>query len=229
MNIFECENIYKSFGEGEAKVNAINGINFTVADGECVVVMGESGTGKTTFLNLLSALLAVDQGKIIYKNRDISKLNDDERTVLRKNSFGFVFQFFELVPNLTVEENIVLPLYIQGRKKEKEYYYELLSRLKIGNLCDRFPNTLSGGQQQRVAIARAFITKPDCIFADEPTGNLDFNNKQIICELFWELQRMYKHTLIIATHDEEMKEIADRRIILQDGKIIKDEKLENGE
>ena len=184
MHTFECENIYKSFGEGEAKVNAINGINFSVTGGECIVVMGESGTGKTTFLNLLSALLAVDKGKIIYKNCDISKLNDDERTVLRKKSFGFVFQFFELVPNLTVEENIALPLYIQGRKKEKEYYYELLDKLKIGNLRDRFPNTLSGGQQQRVAIARAFITKPDCIFADEPTGNLDFNNKQVIRKLF---------------------------------------------
>lgn len=229
MHIFECEKIYKSFGKGEAKVNAINGINFSVADGECVVVMGESGTGKTTFLNLLSALMTVDQGKIIYRNCDISNLNDDERTVLRKNSFGFVFQFFELVPNLTVEENIVLPLYIQGRKKEKEYYYELLNKLKIGNLCDRFPNTLSGGQQQRVAIARAFITKPDCIFADEPTGNLDFNNKQVIRGLFLELQKIYKHTLIIATHDTEMKEIANRRIILQDGKIIKDEKLENRE
>ena len=227
MTVFECEKIYKSFGEGEAKINAVAGISTTIEEGECVLVMGESGTGKTTFLNLLGGLSVVDSGRIIYRNRDISKLNDNERTTLRKEAFGYVFQFFELVPSLTVEENICLPLYIQGKKQEKEYYYELLEQLKVRNLCGRFPDTLSGGQQQRVAIARAFITKPDCIFADEPTGNLDFKNKQMTRELFAELQKIYKHTLIIATHDEEMKEIANRRIVLQDGKIVGDERLGN--
>ena len=219
MNIFNCKNIYKYYGKENAVVKAIDGINLNIEEQDSIVLLGESGTGKTTLLNILSGVDTIDKGIIQYRGKEISNLGEDQRTKLRQKSFGYIFQFFELVSTLTVEENICLPLFIQGKKREMSYFKILVEKLGIEQLLKKYPFQLSGGQQQRVAIARALVGKPDCIFADEPTGNLDSKNKYKIMELLQELKTVYPYTLLMATHDEEVATIANRRIYLKDGKI----------
>lgn len=229
MHIFNCKNIYKYYGKENAVVKAIDGINLNIEEQDSIVLLGESGTGKTTLLNILSGVDTIDKGIIQYRGKEISNLGEDQRTKLRQKSFGYIFQFFELVSTLTVEENICLPLFIQGKKREMSYFKILVEKLGIEQLLKKYPFQLSGGQQQRVAIARALVAKPDCIFADEPTGNLDSKNKYKIMELLQELKTVYPYTLLMATHDEEVATIANRRIYLKDGKIEKDIEWRNDE
>lgn len=229
MHIFNCKNIYKYYGKENAVVKAIDGINLNIEEQDSIVLLGESGTGKTTLLNILSGVDTIDKGIIQYRGKEISNLGEDQRTKLRQKSFGYIFQFFELVSTLTVEENICLPLFIQGKKREMSYFKILVEKLGIEQLLKKYPFQLSGGQQQRVAIARALVGKPDCVFADEPTGNLDSKNKYKIMELLQELKTVYPYTLLMATHDEEVATIANRRIYLKDGKIEKDIEWRNDE
>lgn len=220
MNILEIKELRKTYGTGETKVQALNGINLTVERGEFVAVVGSSGSGKTTFLNMVGGLDVPTDGEIIVDQKKIQELSDDALTVFRRRKIGFIFQQYNLIQMLSVWENIILPLKLDGRKVDEKYVLEIVRMLGIDKKLKCLPNQLSGGQQQRVAIARALATKPALILADEPTGNLDSRTSQDVLGLLKITGSTFNQTIIMITHNEEIAQLADRILRIEDGKFV---------
>ncbi|MFR5264758.1 ABC transporter ATP-binding protein [Clostridium sp.] len=220
MSILEVKNLCKTYGKGENKVDALKNITFNIEKGEFIAIVGESGSGKSTLLHLLGGLDKASSGEIFIDGENILKLNDDNLAIFRRRSIGFVFQFFNLVPILNVEENIKIPALLDNKKVDDEYFEEILRILKLEKRRKHIPAELSGGQQQRVSIARSLINKPGIILADEPTGNLDSKTSKEIIELLKISSKKYNQTLIVITHDLKIADKADRVITLEDGEIV---------
>lgn len=220
MNILEIKELRKTYGAGETQVQALNGINLTVERGEFVAVVGSSGGGKTTFLNMVGGLDVPTDGEIIVDQKKIQELSDDALTVFRRRKIGFIFQQYNLIQMLSVWENIILPLKLDGRKVDEKYVLEIVRMLGIDKKLKCLPNQLSGGQQQRVAIARALATKPALILADEPTGNLDSRTSQDVLGLLKITGSTFNQTIIMITHNEEIAQLADRILRIEDGKFV---------
>ena len=223
MALIEVKNLCKVYGSGEAKVEALKDINLEIEQGEFVAIVGPSGSGKSTLLHLLGGVDKPTSGEVIIKGESIYNLKEKALSVLRRRKIGFVFQFFNLIPVLTAEENIEMPVLLDVGKIDKEYLDELLKLLGLENRRKHHPSELSGGQQQRVSIGRALANKPAVILADEPTGNLDSKNSKEILELLKYSAKKYKQTLILITHDINIAKAADRVITIEDGKITADE------
>lgn len=220
MKILEAKGLVKYYGKYENLVKAVDHSSFSVEKGEFVAVVGTSGSGKTTILNLAGGLDYPDAGEIIIDGQDISKMKPDELTIFRRRKIGFIFQNYNLVTVLNVYKNIVLPIKLDGNKVDESYISKITSMLGIENKLKSYPNQLSGGQQQRVAIARALAAKPAIILADEPTGNLDSKTSQEVMGLLKMTSREFHQTVIMITHNEEMAQLADRTIHIEDGKIV---------
>ncbi len=217
MELLEVKNLSKTYGSGEAAVHALKGASFRVPKGEYVAVVGESGSGKSTLLNLIGALDTPTSGKVWIDGRDIFSMKERSLTVFRRRNIGFIFQSFNLIPELTVEQNIIFPLLLDYRKPDKKYLEELLSVLNLKERLRHLPGQLSGGQQQRVAIGRALITRPALILADEPTGNLDTQNTSEVISLLKEASRRYEQTILMITHSRSIAQTADRILQVSDG------------
>ena len=217
MSLPEVKNLSKTYGSGEAAVHALKGVSFRVPKGEYVAVVGESGSGKSTLLNLIGALDTPTSGKVWIDGRDIFSMKERSLTVFRRRNIGFIFQSFNLIPELTVEQNIIFPLLLDYRKPDKKYLEELLSVLNLKERRRHLPGQLSGGQQQRVAIGRALITRPALILADEPTGNLDTQNTSEVVSLLKEASRRYEQTILMITHSRSIAQTADRILQVSDG------------
>ncbi|MBC5664545.1 MULTISPECIES: ABC transporter ATP-binding protein [Lachnospiraceae] len=220
MEILKVKDLRKVYGIGETQVNALDGINLTVQRGEFVAIVGSSGSGKTTFLNMVGGLDVPTSGKIIVDQKKIQELSDDELTVFRRRKIGFIFQQYNLIQMLNIWENIILPLKLDGRKVDEEYILEITQILGIREKLNFIPSKLSGGQQQRVAIARALATKPAIVLADEPTGNLDSKTSQDVMGLLKVTSSRFNQTIIMITHNEEIAQLADRILRIEDGKIV---------
>ncbi len=220
-NIIEIKEICKSFGEKDSRIQVLNNVSLTVGRGEFISLMGASGSGKSTLLYLIGGLDSPDSGEILLEGRDISKMRDKELSKLRREGMSFVFQFFNLVQNLTVEDNILLPLVMDGKspKKYRERLDSILETVGLSDKCKSYPNQLSGGQQQRCAIARAVIYEPKILLADEPTGNLDSKSGTEIMELFSRINKDKGITILMVTHSAECALYSDRVITLSDGEI----------
>ena len=219
--VVTATNLTRRYGEGEAAVDALGGVSLTVAPGELVAVMGPSGSGKSTLMHLLAALDTPTGGTVTIAGQDVGSLSDKEVTLLRRKHIGFVFQFFNLLPMLDAEENIVLPLSIAGEKPDRAWLDGLLSQMGLSDRRRHRPSELSGGQQQRVAIARSLVTRPTILFADEPTGNLDSKTGGEILELMRASTDAYGQTTVMVTHEARAAAIADRILFLADGQIVR--------
>lgn len=217
MNLLEVKNICKTYGSGETAVNALKNVSFSVPKGEYTTIVGESGSGKSTLLNMIGALDAPTSGRVVIDGKDIFSMNDRKLTVFRRRNIGFIFQAFHLIPELTVEQNMIFPLLLDYRKPDKKYLEELLTVLNLKERRNHLPGQLSGGQQQRVAIGRALITRPSLILADEPTGNLDTQNSSEVIALLKEASRKYEQTIIMITHNRSIAQTADRVLQVSDG------------
>lgn len=217
MEILRIEKLSKTYGEGNIKVEALKNVSFSVSKGEFISVVGPSGSGKTTLLNLIGALDFPTSGKVLISDRDIYAMKEKELSVFRRRNIGFVFQAYNLVPELNVEENIILPLLLDYKKPDKQYVDELLEVLGLKERRHHLPSQLSGGQQQRVAIGRALVTRPAIILADEPTGNLDSKNSREVINLMRLSVERYNQTLIMITHDQNYASFADRVFLVEDG------------
>ena len=217
MNLLEVSNICKTYGNGETAVHALKNVSFSVPKGEYVAIVGESGSGKSTLLNMIGALDMPTSGKVAIGGKDIFSMNDSKLTVFRRRNIGFIFQAFNLVPELTVEQNIIFPVLLDYQKPDKKYLEELLTVLNLKERRNHLPSQLSGGQQQRVAIGRALITRPSLILADEPTGNLDTQNSSEVITLLKEASRKYEQTIIMITHNRSIAQSADRILQVSDG------------
>lgn len=224
MEILKVENLCKIYGKGENEVKAVDNVSFSVEKGEFVAIVGASGSGKSTLLHLLGGVDRPTSGKVFIDGEDIYKLSDDQLAIFRRRQVGLIYQFYNLIPILNVEENIILPCNLDGKQVEQAKLDELLKTLKLENRRKHLPNELSGGQQQRVSIGRAIINNPAIMLADEPTGNLDSKASEEIISLLRLSNKKYNQTVIIITHDEKIALEADRVITIDDGKIIKDEK-----
>ncbi len=220
MTILETKDLRKVYGSGEAEVRALDGIDLTVNDGEFVAVVGSSGSGKSTLLHMLGGLDHPTSGTVIVDGQDLSTLKEEELTIFRRRKIGFVFQSYNLVPVLSVWENIVLPVELDGGKLDKTYIDQIVQTLGLENKLTNLPNTLSGGQQQRVAIARALAAKPAIILADEPTGNLDSRTSQDVMGLLKITSERFSQTIVMITHNEELAQMADRTVRIEDGHIV---------
>lgn len=220
MEIIQTIGVEKNYGQGDAKVLALRGIDLTINRGEFLAIVGTSGSGKSTLLHILGGLDQPTKGEVKVHGKNIENLNDEALTIFRRRNIGFVFQKYNLVPMLTVWENIVVPILLDGKKIDKEYISELITLLRLTDKVNSHPNELSGGQQQRVAIARALATKPVIIFADEPTGNLDSKTGQDVLGLLRITSKKFKQTMVIITHDEEVAQLADRIIRMEDGILV---------
>lgn len=220
MVILEARNLKKVYGKGEAQVNALNGINLTVKRGEFVAIVGTSGSGKSTFLNIAGGLDVPTSGEIIIDGKTLGAFTEKELTVFRRRMIGFIFQNYNLIPMLNVYENIILPLKLDGRPADSRYIGEITEALALDGKLKSFPNQLSGGQQQRVAIARALVTKPAIILADEPTGNLDSATSQDVLGLLKLTSTQFHQTIVMITHNEEIAQLAERIIRIEDGRIV---------
>ncbi len=218
--VISARELVKTFGTKNNKVNAVDGVSLEVYKGEMVAITGQSGSGKSTLLNLLGGLDKPDSGRIIALDEDITAIKDSRLAEYRRRRSGFVFQFYNLIPVLNVEENIALPLNLDGKNADKAELERLLKLLGLEERRYHYANQLSGGQQQRVSIGRAIINKPPCIFADEPTGNLDSKNSREIISLFKQIIKEYGTTIVLVTHDGSIAAEADRVITMSDGKII---------
>jgi len=217
MEILKVMNLSKIYGKGEAQVNALKNVSFTMQKGEFSAVVGESGSGKSTLLNCIGGLDNPSSGKIILDGKDLFSMKEEERTVFRRRNIGFVFQFFQLVPELSVEQNIVFPILLDYQKPDPESVKEILHVLGLYDRRSHLPGQLSGGQQQRVAIGRALITKPMLILADEPTGNLDSKNAQDVMDLLIKASRHYQQTILMITHNINLTTSVDRVLRISDG------------
>ena len=220
--VVQATDVTRRYGEGETAVDALRGVSLEVPAGQLTAVMGPSGSGKSTLMHILAGLDRPTSGEVSIAGTNISKLGDNDLTKLRRAHIGFVFQFFNLLPMLNAEENVVLPLTISGEKPDKKWVDELLTKIGIADRRSHRPAELSGGQQQRVAIARALVSRPTVVFADEPTGNLDSATSGEILNLVREAVDSYGQTMVMVTHDAHAAEIADRVLFLGDGKIVRD-------
>ena len=223
MEILRVENLKKVYGKKGTEIVAVNNMKFSINKGEFVAIIGASGSGKSTLLNLIGGIDSPSDGRVIIDGQDIYKLNDDKLSALRRRKIGFIFQSYNLIPVLTVEENIKMPILLDDNKPDKKYIQELMSLLGLEDRKNHLPNELSGGQQQRVSIARALSNNPSIILADEPTGNLDKKNGSEVITLLSAAVKKYSQTLILITHDIEIANLADRVIQIEDGIIISDE------
>jgi putative ABC transport system ATP-binding protein len=225
MEILKVENLSKIYGKGENKVEALKNINLSVNKGDFVSIVGASGSGKSTLLHLLGGLDRPTSGRVIIDNESIYDYKEERLAIFRRRKIGFVFQFFNLIPVLDVDENISLPALLDNDKVDKEYLDEIVKLLGLEDRRTHLPSELSGGQQQRVSIGRALLNKPSIILADEPTGNLDSKNSKEVIELLKFSAQKYNQTLILITHDINLASMADRIVTIQDGEIISDKYL----
>ena len=219
--ILETKDLVKYYGSGDNLVKAIDHTDIRVEPGEFAAVVGRSGSGKSTLLHMLGGLDRPDSGKVLVEGRDIFRLKDDRLAVFRRRKIGFIFQSYNLVPSLNVWENIVLPIGLDGRKVDREYVKDLVRKIGMSDRLHALPGTLSGGQQQRVAIARALASRPAIILADEPTGNLDSRTEIEVVSLLKHCVTEYGQTLVMITHDETIAQMADRMIVIEDGKVVR--------
>ena len=226
MNVIETKNLKKIYQMGENRVCALNGVDFSVREGEFVAIVGSSGSGKSTLLNLIGALDSPTEGEVYVRGMALAGMSRDEQTVFRRRNIGFVFQNFNLIPVLNIYDNIVLPLKLDGRKADRKFAEELIRSLGLWDKIRQTPYTLSGGQQQRAAIARALITRPAVVLADEPTGNLDSHTGMEVISLMKLLSRKFCQTLVVVTHNAEIAQMADRMVRIEDGKIFREEEAE---
>lgn len=217
MDLLEVKDICKTYGNGETAVQALKHVSFSVPKGEFVAVVGESGSGKSTLLNTLGALDTPTSGKVYIDGKDIFAMKEKQLTVFRRRNIGFIFQAFNLIPELTVEQNMMFPVLLDYQKPNKKYLEELLTVLNLNERRNHLPNQLSGGQQQRVAIGRALLTRPSLILADEPTGNLDSKNSSEVIALLHEASKKYAQTIIMITHSQSIAQTADRVLKVSDG------------
>jgi len=225
MEILKVENLKKYYGQGDNQVRALDDVSFSVDKGQFVAIVGASGSGKSTLLHLIGGLDTPTEGKVFINDIDIYKQNETGLSIFRRRNIGFIFQFFNLMPILDVEENISLPALLDSEKVDKKYLDEIISMIGLEDRRRHIPAELSGGQQQRVSIARALINKPSIVLADEPTGNLDSKNSKEVIELLKVTARKYNQTLILITHDSKVAEQADRVITISDGKIESDKTM----
>lgn len=225
MEVLKVENLSKVYGKGDSEVRALDDVSFTVNKGEFIAIIGASGSGKSTLLHLMGGLDRPTSGKVIINDMDIYNQNETSLSIFRRRNIGFIFQFFNLMPILNVEENISLPALLDNEKVDKKYLEEIIKMIGLEDRKKHIPSELSGGQQQRVSIARALINKPSIVLADEPTGNLDSKNSKEVIDLLKTTAKKYNQTLILITHDSRIAEQADRIITLSDGKIKSDVKL----
>ena len=219
MNLLEVKSVSKTYGEGDTAVHALKKVSFSVPKGEFVAVVGESGSGKSTLLNMIGALDTPSFGKVYIDSKDIFAMKERNLTVFRRRNIGFIFQSFNLIPELTVEQNMVFPVLLDYQKPNREYMEELLAILNLEERKDHLPCQLSGGQQQRVAIGRALITRSALILADEPTGNLDTQNSREVITLLKEASKKYEQTIIMITHSRGIAQKADRILQVSDGEL----------
>ena len=224
MEILKVENLVKTYGKGETKINAVDDISFTINKGEFVAIVGASGSGKSTLLHLIGGVDRPTSGKVYIDGKDIYALNNDNLAIFRRRQIGLIYQFYNLIPILNVEENITLPCDLDGCEIDKKRLQEMLKTLGLENRRTHLPNQLSGGQQQRVSIGRAMINNPAIMLADEPTGNLDSKASEEIIAVLKLSNKKFNQTVIIITHDLEIAKEAERVITIEDGKIIKDER-----
>ena len=220
MSILQTCALRKSYGTGAATVHALDGVDLQVESGEFVAIVGTSGSGKSTLLHMLGGLDRPDSGTVEVDGRLIFELDDEELTIFRRRKIGFVFQSYNLVPVLTVYENIVLPIQLDGNEPDQAYIEQIIETLGLSGKLDNLPTQLSGGQQQRVAIARALATKPAIILADEPTGNLDSKTSQDVLSLLKVTSQRFGQTMVMITHNEEIAQLADRIVRIEDGRIV---------
>ncbi len=225
MEILKVKDLCKNYGKGNTLVKALDHVSFSVEKGEFVAIVGASGSGKSTLLHLLGGVDRPTSGEIIIDGENIYKLNENNLAIFRRRQVGLIYQFYNLIPILNVEENITLPILLDGRTPDQEYLKELIDILNLKNRVNHLPNELSGGQQQRVSIGRALMNRPALLLADEPTGNLDSKASQDIIELLKVSNQKYKQTIIMITHDYNLALSADRIITIDDGKIVSDEKV----
>lgn len=223
MTLIEVKNLNKIYGSGETEVKALKNINLNIEQGEFVAIVGQSGSGKSTLLHLIGGIDIPSSGEVIIDGKNIYKLKEKELSILRRRKLGFIFQFFNLIPVLTAQENIEMPVLLDNEKIDKKYMNELLRILGLEERKNNYPSQLSGGQQQRVSIGRALANKPSIILADEPTGNLDSKNSKEVLELLKYCAKKYNQTLILITHDINIAKSADRVITIEDGEITSDE------
>ena len=217
MDLLEVQSISKTYGSGEATVHALKNVSFSVPKGEYVAIVGESGSGKSTLLNMIGALDNPTSGKVLIEGKDIFAMKESKLTIFRRRNIGFIFQAFNLIPELTVEQNIIFPVLLDYQKPNQKYLEELLDILNVKERRNHLPSQLSGGQQQRVAIGRALITRPSLILADEPTGNLDSQNSSEVIALLKNASKRYAQTIIMITHNRSIAQSADRVLQVSDG------------
>ncbi len=220
MTVLETKDLKKYYGSGDTQVKALDGVDLTVENGEFVAIVGTSGSGKSTLLHMLGGLDRPTGGSVLVEGRDIFALKDEELTIFRRRKIGFVFQSYNLVPVLSVYDNIVLPIQLDGGRVDEDYVSQVIEALGLEQKLDRLPNQLSGGQQQRVAIARALATKPAILLADEPTGNLDSRTSQDVLSLMKTTGQKFAQTMVMITHNEEIAQLADRIVRIEDGRIV---------
>lgn len=223
MKILEVTNLCKTYGKGDTMVKALDNVSFSVEKGEFVAIIGPSGSGKSTLLHILGGVDVPTKGSVVINQTDISNLDETALAIFRRRQIGLIYQFYNLIPILTVQENLTLPLLLDGRKPDEKQISTLVKRLGLEHRLDHLPNQLSGGQQQRVSIGRALVNNPALMLADEPTGNLDSENSKEIISLLRQFNKDFNQTVIIITHDEKIANSADRAITIEDGKITGDE------
>lgn len=223
MKILEVTNLCKTYGKGDTMVKALDNVSFSIEKGEFVAIIGPSGSGKSTLLHILGGVDVPTKGSVVINQTDISNLDETALAIFRRRQIGLIYQFYNLIPILTVQENLTLPLLLDGRKPDEKQISTLVKRLGLEHRLDHLPNQLSGGQQQRVSIGRALVNNPALMLADEPTGNLDSENSKEIISLLRQFNKDFNQTVIIITHDEKIANSADRVITIEDGKITGDE------
>lgn len=223
MDILRIENLSKVYGKGDTEVRALDNVSFTVPKGQFVAIIGPSGSGKSTLLHIMGGVDTPTSGHVFVDGTDITQLDETALAIFRRRQIGLIYQFYNLIPILTVEENMTLPLLLDGKKADKAHYDNLVEKLGLENRLSHLPSELSGSQQQRVSIGRALMNNPAILLADEPTGNLDSKNSKEIIELLRRFNKELNQTVIIITHDERIALSADRIIAVEDGKIVRDE------